>query len=202
LLGVDNPAPPACDEPNALANTGDNFRGGYGFIALALAANAITVPVERLSGVYAASVTAILTDAAMLFLFTFVHWYDALLDRSPDFGFKVLSLLKIVETSRKPQFPRAAPRTFGWHGYILFALVSLLSFRFRSRVSLELGLVALRHQVIVLRRQRPHRLRLLSADLSLLKTVNCRERWSNFRRHRHTVGFGRFRPWDRCRQTL
>jgi putative transposase len=47
---------------------------------------------------------------------------------------------------------------------ILFALVSLLSFRFRSRASLELELVALRHQVIVLRRQRPHRLRLLSAD--------------------------------------
>ena len=46
---------------------------------------------------------------------------------------------------------------------ILFALVSLLSFRFRSRASLELELVALRHQVIVLRRQRPHRLRLLSA---------------------------------------
>ena len=47
---------------------------------------------------------------------------------------------------------------------ILFALVLLLSFRFRSRASLELELVALRHQVIVLRRQRPHRLRLLSAD--------------------------------------
>jgi putative transposase len=47
---------------------------------------------------------------------------------------------------------------------ILFALVSLLSFRFRSRASLELELVALRHQVIVLRRQRPHRLRLLSTD--------------------------------------
>ena len=47
---------------------------------------------------------------------------------------------------------------------ILFALVSLFSFRFRSRASLELELIALRHQVIVLRRQRPHRLRLLSAD--------------------------------------
>ena len=47
---------------------------------------------------------------------------------------------------------------------ILFALVSLLSVRFRSRASLELELVASRHQVIVLRRQRPHRLRLLSAD--------------------------------------
>jgi hypothetical protein len=44
--------------------------------ALALAANAIAVPVERLAGVYAAAVSAILTGAAMLFLFTFAHWYD------------------------------------------------------------------------------------------------------------------------------
>jgi hypothetical protein len=36
---------------------------------------------------------------------------------------------------------------------ILSALVSLLSFRVRSRASLELELVALRHQVTVLRRQ-------------------------------------------------
>jgi putative transposase len=47
---------------------------------------------------------------------------------------------------------------------ILSALVSVLSFRFRSRPSLELELVALRHQLIVLRRQRPRRLRLHSAD--------------------------------------
>src|ERR1017187_7283524 len=40
---------------------------------------------------------------------------------------------------------------------ILSALVSLLSFRVRSRASLELELVALRHQVTVLRRQRPGR---------------------------------------------
>ena len=75
-----------------------------------------------------------------------------------------LSLLKIVETSRKPQFPRAVPIPSGGMVTILFALVSLFSFRFRSRASLELELIALRHQVIVLRRQRPHRLRLLSAD--------------------------------------
>src|SRR5579871_1638690 len=43
----------------------------------ALVANAITAPVERLPGVYAAAVTAILIGAAMLFLFAFVHWYDA-----------------------------------------------------------------------------------------------------------------------------
>jgi hypothetical protein len=47
--------------------------------ALALAANAIVVPVERLAGVYAAAVTAILIGAGMLFLFAFVHWYDALI---------------------------------------------------------------------------------------------------------------------------
>ena len=48
-------------------------------VALALAANAFVVPVERLPGVYAASVTAILLGAGMLFLFAFVHWYEALL---------------------------------------------------------------------------------------------------------------------------
>jgi len=47
---------------------------------------------------------------------------------------------------------------------ILSALGSLLSFRVRSRASLELELIALRHQVIVLRRQHPRRLRFLSAD--------------------------------------
>ena len=45
--------------------------------ALALAANAIVVPGERLAGVYAAAVTTILIGAGMLFLFTFVHWYEA-----------------------------------------------------------------------------------------------------------------------------
>jgi len=44
--------------------------------ALVLAANTAAVPVERLAGVYAAAVTAIITGAAMLFLFTFAHWYD------------------------------------------------------------------------------------------------------------------------------
>ena len=45
--------------------------------ALALAANAIVVPGALLAGVYAAAVTAILTGAGMLFLFTFVYWYEA-----------------------------------------------------------------------------------------------------------------------------
>jgi putative transposase len=47
---------------------------------------------------------------------------------------------------------------------VLSALVSLLSFRLRGRASLELELIALRHQVAVLRRQRPGRPRLFSAD--------------------------------------
>ena len=47
--------------------------------ALALAANAIVVPGERVAGVYAAAVTAILIGAGMLFLFAFVRWYDALI---------------------------------------------------------------------------------------------------------------------------
>src|ERR1035437_4054833 len=47
---------------------------------------------------------------------------------------------------------------------ILSALVSLLSFRVCSRASLELELIALRHPVAVLPRQRPGQLRLFSTD--------------------------------------
>src|SRR6267154_1469795 len=47
---------------------------------------------------------------------------------------------------------------------ILFAVVSILVFRFRSRAALELRLVALQHQLTVLRRQRPGRPQLLSLD--------------------------------------
>jgi hypothetical protein len=47
---------------------------------------------------------------------------------------------------------------------VLSALVSLLSFRLRGRASLELELIALRHQVAVLRRQRPGRPKLFCAD--------------------------------------
>src|SRR6266481_710625 len=47
---------------------------------------------------------------------------------------------------------------------LLSALGSLLSFRVRSRASLELELVALQHQVTVLRRQRPGQPRLFSTD--------------------------------------
>src|SRR5450755_3963577 len=47
---------------------------------------------------------------------------------------------------------------------LLSVVGSLLSFRVRSRASLELELIALRHQVTVLRRQRPGRPRLFSTD--------------------------------------
>jgi len=47
---------------------------------------------------------------------------------------------------------------------ILSTVVSILAFRLRSRASLELELIALRHQVSVLRRQHPDRLRLFSTD--------------------------------------
>src|SRR5665811_2617895 len=67
--------------------------------------------------------------------------------------------------------PTTVWRCHEWHRHtvvgmvtILSALVSLLSFRVRSRASLELELVALRHQVTVLRRQRPGRARLFCAD--------------------------------------
>jgi hypothetical protein len=55
------------------------FCGAMDLVALVLAANAIVVPLQRLPGVYAASVTAILIGAGMLFLFAFVHWYESLL---------------------------------------------------------------------------------------------------------------------------
>ena len=47
---------------------------------------------------------------------------------------------------------------------ILSAVVSIFAFRFRSRASLELKLIALQHQLGVLRRQRPGRPQLSSLD--------------------------------------
>ena len=47
---------------------------------------------------------------------------------------------------------------------MISAFISLLSFRFRSRAGLELELVALRHQLAVLRRQRKGRVQLFSTD--------------------------------------
>jgi hypothetical protein len=55
------------------------FCAAMDLTAVALAVNAMAGPAARLPGVYAASVTAILIGAAMLFLFAFAHWYDALL---------------------------------------------------------------------------------------------------------------------------
>ena len=49
-------------------------------------------------------------------------------------------------------------------GSILSAAVSLLAFRFRSRASLELKLIALQHQLVVLHRQRAGRPQLSSFD--------------------------------------
>jgi len=72
------------------------------------------------------------------------------------------------------KFPLTRHTIVGMITY-LSALASLLSFRFRSRDSLELELLALRHQVTVLRRQRPGRLRLSCSDLSLLKTPKAKE---------------------------
>src|SRR5215467_8915086 len=47
---------------------------------------------------------------------------------------------------------------------ILFAVLSILVFRFRSRAALELKVVALQHQLTVLRRQRPGRPQLSALD--------------------------------------
>jgi len=47
---------------------------------------------------------------------------------------------------------------------ILFAVLSVVGCRFRSRAALELKLVALQHQLAVLRRQRPGRPQLSSLD--------------------------------------
>jgi len=47
---------------------------------------------------------------------------------------------------------------------ILSTIISILTLRFRRRASLELELIGLRHQVSVLRRQHPGRIRLVSTD--------------------------------------
>ena len=47
---------------------------------------------------------------------------------------------------------------------ILSAVILIFAFRFRSRASLELKLIALQHQLTVMRRQRPGRPQLSSLD--------------------------------------
>ena len=65
---------------------------------------------------------------------------------------------------------------------ILSAFVSPPSFRVRSRASLELKqLVALQHEVIVLRRQRPGQLRLFPTDRLLWEWLIGRRRPTTFR---------------------
>ena len=71
------------------------------------------------------------------------------------------ALTQNSKTSRKPRIFGAAVIP---SSALLSALGSLLSFRLRSRTSLELELIALRHQLTVLRRQRPDRPRLFSTD--------------------------------------
>jgi hypothetical protein len=76
---------------------------------------------------------------------------------------------------------------------ILSAVVSIFAFRFRSRASLELKLIALQHQLAVLRRQRPGRPQLSSLDrllwvwlyriwpqvIDAMVLVTSRRPWSN-----------------------
>jgi hypothetical protein len=61
-----------------------SFVAAMDLVALTLGGSALAVSIGRLAGVYAASLTAILIGAAMLFLFTFVHWYDALPGQDPE----------------------------------------------------------------------------------------------------------------------
>lgn len=61
-----------------------SFVAAMDLVALTLGGSVLVVPIGRLAGVYAASLTAILIGAAMLFLFTFVHWYDALPGHDPE----------------------------------------------------------------------------------------------------------------------
>ena len=53
---------------------------------------------------------------------------------------------------------------------MISAFISLLSFRFRSRAGLELEIIALGHQVAVLRRQRKGRLRHFRDSLKYRKS--------------------------------
>jgi len=65
---------------------------------------------------------------------------------------------------------------------LISTLLSWLACRIRSRAELELELIALRHQVAVLNRQRPGRLRLCSID--------------------RIVWVWLYRVWPRCLETM
>ena len=65
---------------------------------------------------------------------------------------------------------------------LISTLLSWLACRFRGRAELELELIALRHQVAVLNRQRRSRLRLYSVDRMLWVCL--------------------YRVWPRCLRTI
>ena len=71
--------------------------------------------------------------------------------------FKIPNRWKRIEISASPPYRRG-------HDHNSFCPGFLLSFRVRRRASLELELVALRHRVSVLRRQRKGRLQLFATD--------------------------------------
>jgi hypothetical protein len=72
-------------------------------------------------------------------------------------------LAQISRAEKDWRFSRAGP-TVTIMSTILCALASIFEVRIRSRASLELELVALRHQLTVLRRRRPGRPQLSSLD--------------------------------------
>ena len=66
-----------------------------------------------------------------------------------------------------------SPHYRHWQLAFISVLFSWLACRFLSRADLELEVIALRHQLAVLRRQRPNHLRLSSID-RLLWVWLCR----------------------------
>ena len=78
-------------------------------------------------------------------------------------NFRALSLLKTREASKGLRFILPGRNVAGMLAYIS-ELLSWLAGRFRSRAELELEVIALRHQLAVLRRQRPGRTRLFTLD--------------------------------------
>jgi hypothetical protein len=66
-------------------------------------------------------------------------------NQTPVNGIPTLSLLKIVKHRKSLEIPQAIAVPLGGMVTILSALLALLSFRVRSRTSLALELIALRH---------------------------------------------------------
>jgi hypothetical protein len=94
---------------------------------------------------------------------------------------------------------------------ILSAVVSIIAFRFRGRASLEPKLLALQHQLAVLRRQRPGRPQLSSLDrllwvwlyriwpqvIDAMILVKPRRPWSiGIARASASIGAGDHTAWD------